>query len=122
MTADSSTSVVRHRVERLTAGALRTCVWLSSLLMIGGLMWAWFEPTHAVSPSAHDQLSAFLFLQPLNALTLLSIGTVLLILTPFLRVALAILGFILEHDRTFTLISLSVFLMLIAELAYAFWQ
>ncbi|GEM_PF-7090450 len=122
MTADSSTSHVQHRVERLTAWAVRIGVWLSSLLMIGGLIWAWLGPSPALSAPAYEQLPAFLLLHPPTALMLLYLGIVFSILTPFLRVALAIFGFILEHDRTFTLISISVFLMLVAELAYALRQ
>ncbi len=49
---------------------------------------------------------------------MLSAGVILLISTPFLRVLFAIVGFSRERDRTFVIVSLMVFLMLLGELAY----
>lgn len=87
-------------VELLTSRALRTGVWGSVMLFLAGLIGTWFFPTATVSP------------------LLLSAGVILLISTPFLRVLFAIVGFSMERDRTFVIVSLGVFLMLLGELAY----
>jgi uncharacterized membrane protein len=46
-------------------------------------------------------------------------GLLLLMLTPFLRVFTAIVGFAAEKDRTFVLVALVVFVMLLGELVFS---
>ncbi len=50
---------------------------------------------------------------------LIQIGLVLLILTPVARVALAVVGFFLERDRLYTVVSLIVLLILAFSLIRA---
>jgi uncharacterized membrane protein len=51
-----------------------------------------------------------------NSLGIMQFGLVLLIATPVARVALAIAGFYLEHDRLYVFISLIVFAVLLYSL------
>jgi uncharacterized membrane protein len=50
---------------------------------------------------------------------LIQLGLLLLIATPVARVAVAIVGFALERDRLYTVISLIVLLILLASLIHA---
>jgi uncharacterized membrane protein len=50
------------------------------------------------------------------------LGLVVLMLTPFLRVFIAMLGFAAEKDWKFTSVSLMVLLMLVAELIYSLYR
>jgi uncharacterized membrane protein len=59
---------------------------------------------------------------PLDPFTLMYAGLVLLMLTPFLRVLTAAVGFAAEKDKRFTAVSLTVFALLICELLYSLYQ
>ncbi len=54
-----------------------------------------------------------------NSEGLIQIGLVLLILTPVARVAMAVVGFFLERDRLYTVVSLIVLLILAFSLIRA---
>jgi len=54
-----------------------------------------------------------------NSEALMQIGLVLLILTPVSRVAVAVVGFFLEKDRMYTVVSLIVLLILAFSLIHA---
>lgn len=58
----------------------------------------------------------------LDPFTLMYIGLILLMLTPFLRVLTAVVGFAVEKDRTFVFVSLTVFFFLVAELLYSLYR
>ncbi len=60
-------------------------------------------------------LSAFHF----QSLGLIQLGLLLLIATPVARVALAVVGFALERDRLYTVVSLIVLLILAFSLTHA---
>jgi uncharacterized membrane protein len=55
----------------------------------------------------------------LNSEGLMQLGLVLLILTPVARVAMAVVGFFLEKDRLYTVVSLIVLLILAFSLIRA---
>ena len=55
----------------------------------------------------------------LNSEGLIQIGLVLLIATPVARVAMAIVGFALERDRLYTVVSLIVLVVLLFSLSHA---
>jgi uncharacterized membrane protein len=55
----------------------------------------------------------------LNGEGLMQIGLVLLILTPVARVAMLVVGFLLEKDRLYTVVSLIVLLILAFSLTHA---
>jgi uncharacterized membrane protein len=102
-------------VERLIAWGLRAGVWGSSTLLGLGIVATWFFPLHAREPFSLRQVFS-----PLDALSLLYAGTLLMILTPFFRVLLAAIGFAREHDRRFVGVSVFVFCMLICGAVVAF--
>ena len=114
--------VTHHRLERWISRTLRLGVWASAVLMIAGLAGAWISESAlripAENPSATEVLRD-LFSGSLDPTTLIFAGLVLLMLTPFLRVLTAAVGFAVEKDRTFTLVSLMIFVMLVGELVYS---
>jgi uncharacterized membrane protein len=50
---------------------------------------------------------------------IIQVGLLLLILTPVARVGIAILGFLLEHDRVYAVVSLIVLVILLFSLMHA---
>jgi uncharacterized membrane protein len=54
-----------------------------------------------------------------NSAAIIEIGLVLLILTPVARVAVAIVGFLLERDRLYAVVSLIVLVILAFSLLHA---
>jgi uncharacterized membrane protein len=58
----------------------------------------------------------------LDPFTLMYTGLVLLMLTPFLRVLTAAVGFAAEKDRRFIAVSLIVFALLICEFLYSLYR
>jgi uncharacterized membrane protein len=54
-----------------------------------------------------------------ESLGLIQLGLLLLIATPVARVALAVVGFALERDRLYTIVSLIVLLILVFSLIHA---
>lgn len=115
-------AVVHHRIERWIGKVLRFGVWGSAGLMIAGLATAWISDgavrIPAENPSPTEVLHS-LFSGSFDPTTLMFAGLVLLMLTPFLRVLAAAAGFALEKDRTFTIVSLVIFMMLVGELVYS---
>jgi len=85
------------------------------------------------SPSGHVDYRTFVFSGPaLNSLSgivisaahfqslgLIQLGLLLLIATPVARVAMAVVGFTLERDRLYTIVSLIVLLILAFSLIHA---
>jgi len=49
----------------------------------------------------------------------MQVGLLLLILTPIVRVAVAVVGFLLERDRLYTVVSLIVLVILMFSLIHA---
>jgi uncharacterized membrane protein len=54
-----------------------------------------------------------------DSIAIMQVGLLLLILTPIARVALAVVGFFLERDRLYTVVSLIVFVILMFSLIHA---
>ena len=55
----------------------------------------------------------------LNSTSLIQLGLLILIATPVARVALAVVGFALERDRLYAVVSLIVLLILVFSLMHA---
>jgi len=55
----------------------------------------------------------------LDSAGLIQLGLMLLIVTPVARVAMALVGFALERDRLYTVVSLTVLVILLASLVRA---
>jgi uncharacterized membrane protein len=108
--------------ERWISASLRMGVWGSAGLMLLGLVLAWFSsgtlrlPTE--NPRPADVLHSLLA-GSLDPVVLMFAGILFLMLTPFLRVLTAVVGFLSEKDWTFALVALVVFSMLIAELVHS---
>jgi uncharacterized membrane protein len=116
------------RLENIIGQLLRAGVLLSAAVVaIGGILYLVFErgarvgyrtfvaggpDTRTVSGIAHSALH-------LNSEGLMQAGLVLLILTPVVRVAFAVVGFALERDRLYTVVSFIVLAILTFSLIYA---
>ncbi len=87
-----------------------------------GLALVWASPGTLRLPSEnphpayvlHSLLSG-----SLDPIMLMFAGLLFLMLTPFLRVLTAIGGFAAERDRTFVIVALVVFFMLLGELVFS---
>jgi uncharacterized membrane protein len=112
----------RHVIDRWISWTLRVGVWGSATLMLIGLVLAWFSAGEltlpAENPHPGDVLRSLLS-GSLDPIMLMFAGLLLLMLTPFFRVLTAIAGFAAEKDRTFVVVALVVFLMLIGELLFS---
>ena len=110
--------VVEHWVGRV----LRTGVWSSAGLMIVGLLLAWFSAGSIQPPSenpAPGQVLRNMLSGSFDPVTLIFAGLLLLMLTPFVRVLTAAVGFAAEKDTPFVIVALVVFAMLLAELLFS---
>jgi uncharacterized membrane protein len=113
---------VERVAERWTSRVLRIGVWTSACLMILGLLMATLSPSSIESDSTNPSLGILakhLFSTTVDPATLMFAGLVMLMLTPILRVGTAIIGFILERDWRFVVVSSIVLLMLAAEIVYS---
>ena len=93
--------------------------------MIAGLLMYAFQSFAVPVPQQNPTLSALiqnLLHGSLDSYTLMFSGLVLLMLTPFLRVLTAMIGFAVEKDKAFVLVSLAVFVLLICELIYSLYR
>jgi uncharacterized membrane protein len=126
---DSRRALTEERFESAIANLLRLGVLASAALVgVGGLLYLWQHRANTVNYSAFQ-------LEPGNLRTLsgilasatrlrtdamIQLGLVLLIFTPIARVALAALGFYLQRDHLYVLVSLMVFAILIVSLTHLF--
>jgi uncharacterized membrane protein len=112
----------QHIVERWISWTLRIGVWSSAALMIAGLLVVWISGSTPPLPSENPspgELFAKLFSSSIDGITLMFSGLVLLMLTPFLRVLTATLGFIAEKDPKYVVVSLTVLGMLLGEFYFS---
>jgi uncharacterized membrane protein len=90
--------------------------------MIAGLLLAWFSTGSIQPPSENPspgQVLRSLFAGSLDPVTLIFAGLLLLMLTPFVRVLTAAVGFAAEKDHRFVAVALVVFAMLLGELVFS---
>ncbi len=114
-----------HVVERWTSRSLKFGVWSSGGIMVLGLVLYAFRSFAASIPERTPSMSLLVqnvFRDPFDPFTLMYSGLVLLMLTPFLRVLTAAIGFAAEKDRRFVVISLTVFVLLIGEFLYSLYR
>lgn len=113
---------VSHTAERWIGLTLRLGVWGSAALMVLGLALAWFSHDVLHLPNENPRpvdVVRSLMSGSLDPVMLMFAGILFLMLTPFLRVLTAMVGFAIEKDRTFVLVALAVFAMLLAELFFS---
>lgn len=104
--------------EWAVATVLRVGVTVSAVLVVGGMLGAavvgWGGATGVVDATDFGGL-----LERLRAgqpLAVTQLGLVVLILTPVARVACSVVGFLLERDWAYVLITLAVLTILVASL------
>ena len=110
------------KVERWTSIALRVGVWSSATLMVAGLLMVWVSgstPSLASENLSPGDLLRKLFSSSVDGVTLIFSGLLVLMLTHFLRVLTAAVGFLAERDFKFVFISLAVLSMLLGELFFS---
>lgn len=115
-------SNIEHVVERWVGRVLRLGVWGSAGLMIAGLVIAWFTTGSLQQPSENPSPGEILrnmLSGSFDPVTLIFAGLLLLMLTPFVRVLTAAVGFAVERDRPFVVVALVVFAMLLGELVFS---
>jgi len=122
-------SAVNSIAERWITRILRSGLVISASFMIIGLLLLTIQSgpltLPAENPSLGDLLGAFVNAstphgQLSEALIFMYAGLVLLMFTPFLRVAATVVLFLLERDWKYTAIAMIVLLMLIGEVVFAF--
>jgi len=115
-------SSIEHTVERWVGWVLRIGVWTSGGLMVAGLLVAWLAAGSLQVPRENPspgEVLKNLFAGSLDAVTLIFAGLLMLMLTPFMRVLTAAVGFAAEKDKTFVVVALVVFAMLLGELVFS---
>lgn len=117
-----------RRLENIIGQLLRAGVLLAAAVVFAGgvlyLVRHHADPTnyHNFVVGAPDTRTLHGILQLVargNSEALMQMGLVLLILTPVARVAVAVVGFFLEKDRLYTVVSLIVLLILTYSLIHA---
>jgi uncharacterized membrane protein len=115
-----------RRVEILISNLLRAGV-LSSLVLIfaGTILTFLYHPSYMTSPIDLERLTkpgaafshsigdVFRGVLDLQGQAIVSMGLLLLIATPVLRVAVSIFAFVYQEDRTYTLITTLVLILLL---------
>ena len=113
---------LNHTVERWVGWVLRLGVWASGGLMVAGLLVAWLSAGSLQVPRENPspgEVLRKLFAGSIDAVTLIFAGLLLLMLTPFVRVLTAAVGFAAEKDKPFVVVALVVFAMLVGELVFS---
>ena len=113
---------VRHDAERWTGRVLRIGVWVSASFMIAGLLLGAIYPSTIVAFSSNPTLSNLvirILSGSFDPVTLMFVGLVFLMFTPILRVITAIVGFGVERDWRFVIVSSVVLLLLAGEIVYS---
>lgn len=116
-------------MEILVSRTLRIGVYASSLFMLAGFIVSLFHPESLSNPAGHPSLTQFLsllqfdnefFTRFLNPFILFYLGILILLLTPIIRVVIAIVSFTIERDVQFVTISVTVLLIIFLSLYLSF--
>jgi len=117
-----------RRLETIIGRLLQTGVLLAAAIVAAGgvlyLVQHHFEPAsyrHFVAggPALQTFTGILQSAVHLNSEGLIQLGLVLLIFTPVARVAMAVVGFLMEKDRLYAVVSLIVLLILVFSLFHA---
>jgi uncharacterized membrane protein len=128
MPAKTPTRMSDQRLENIIGQLLRAGVLFSAAIVaVGGMLYLVLSHAVRVSYRSFTPGGPELRTVPgiahaaahLNSEGLIQAGLVLLILTPVARVALAVVGFALERDRLYAVVSLMVLLILVLSLLRA---
>ncbi|MBB5344998.1 DUF1634 domain-containing protein [Tunturibacter empetritectus] len=114
-----------HRMEIIIGRLLQTGVLLASAtVLVGGAVFLIAHHNQPANYRVFSSESANLLhpshLLPLlargDAAAIIQVGILLLIATPVARVAFAVIGFAIERDRLYTIVSLAVLAILLLSL------
>jgi uncharacterized membrane protein len=115
-----------QRLEVIISVLLRAGVTLSAVVvLLGGICFlskhsqeqANYRAFHA-TPETYRSITAVIHAAgPSNCQAVIQLGLLLLILTPIARVAFSLVGFGLEHDRTYVALTSFVLAILVYSLA-----
>ncbi|MGB9773528.1 MAG: DUF1634 domain-containing protein [Bacteroidota bacterium] len=107
-----------EKTERLISRALLSGVLLSSFIMLYGLIL--YFSGHTVHPVKSPSMSeVIVHFHPLDSTSVLFMGVIVLMLTPVVRVILAIVGFAKEGEGRFVLVSIGVLLILLFSMMFS---
>ena len=118
-----------ERLEQMVGSLLRAGVLLSAVIVFGGGVWWLAEMGRTIPAYGHFDAGApesrhiggwVASLAHPRPETVIELGLLLLIATPVARVALALVGFALEHDRAYVVITVIVLVVLIYSLVMPF--
>jgi len=118
-----------ERIEKLVGNLLRAGVLISAaVVLVSGICYLWHAGTGAAEyhffhgePSPLNSVSGILAsLRTLDCRASIQLGILLLMATPVARVAAAALGFYLQGDRTYVVVSLAVLAILALSLS-GYW-
>ena len=116
-------------MEILVSRTLRIGVYGSTLFMLAGFLVSLLHPETLSNPIGHPSLTQFLsllqfdsefFTRFLNPFILFYLGILVLLLTPIIRVVIAIVSFTLERDVRFVVISVTVLLIIFLSMYLSF--
>ena len=117
-----------HRLESIIGKLLRAGVLLAAATVFAGGVF-YLARHHADQANYHTFVAGGASTRSVSGIlvsaahgssqAIIQIGLLLLILTPVARVAIAIVGFLLERDRMYALVSLIVLLILAFSLLHA---
>ena len=123
--ADDSTASMADKDRRLRQAelaishVLRGGVVLSAAIILLGVIWFYLQMAmtgQATLTYPHSVIEVAQELAQGDPLALVTLGLLILLLTPILRVAISILIFALERDWLYTVITLIVLLILLISL------
>jgi uncharacterized membrane protein len=121
-------AITDQQMDSTIGNMLRYGVTLSAIVVfLGGVLYLRNTATttpdyshfHTESASLRDISAAIHGAVHLDALSVIQLGILLLIATPVVRVVFCIVGFALEKDRLYVVISASVFIILMYSLFFA---
>lgn len=116
-------------MEILVSRTLRIGVYASSLFMLVGFIVSVFHPESLSSTVGHPSLTQLLsllqldsnfFIRLLDPFILFYLGILILLLTPIIRVVIAIVSFTIERDGQFITISVTVLFIILLSLYLSF--
>ena len=113
------TNINQHIVDRWASCVLRIGVWSSALLMGIGLILAAVNSSQASSNLSLSEIAIEIKAFHFPPHVIILSGLIVLMFTPILRVAVAVIGFMREKDRRFVVVALVVLVMLISEIVYS---
>ena len=105
-----------RKTELIISGVLRGGVLLSVAIILGGAAWFFYLTASGglAHPSFPDTLPAVWHgLLALNPPSIIVVGLLVLLATPVMRVAVSIIAFALEEDRTYVIITTLVLAILL---------